>query len=123
MAVNFVFLIDLQCLRVVFFESYISNVCNTPDLMISIKLRMGVRVGFAVVSVFCFFNPGLQFVQHTDSLQCLSVCILSFPHILSTLHVLTGFFSLGPPIVADDSKILLLSIIHSNPHCFECCPY
>lgn len=77
----------------------------TPDLMISIKLIMGVMVGSAVVSVFCFFNSGLLSVQHTDSLQCISVCILSFPNILSTLHVLTGFFSLGSPIVADDSKI------------------
>lgn len=105
-----------------FFESYISNVYNTPDLMISIKLVMGVRVGSAVVSVFSFFNTGLLSVQHTDSLQCMSVCILSFPHILSTLHVLTGFFSLGSLIVADDSKILLLSIIHLDPHCSECCP-
>lgn len=109
------------------FESYISNVCNTPDicmkfLSIFIKLGMGVRVGSAVVSVFCFFTPGLLFVQHTDSLQCISVCILNFPRILSTLHVLTGFFSLGPLIVADNLKILILSTIHSDPHCFECCP-
>lgn len=114
--------IDLQCLCVVFFESYISNVCDTPDLTISIQLVMGVRVGSAVVSVFCFFNTGLLSVQHSDSVPCISVCILSFPHILHTLHVLTDFFSLGLPIVADDSEIFLLSIMLSNPHWFECCP-
>lgn len=106
----------------VFFASYFSNNCNTPDLTISIKLVMGVRGGTAVVSVFCSFNTGLLSVQHTDSLQCISVCILSLPHILSTLHVLTGFFSLGSLIAAGDSKLLLLSIVHSDPHCFECCP-
>lgn len=99
---------------VVFFASYFSNKCNTPDLTISIKLVMGVRGGTAVVSVFCSFNTGLLSVQHTDSLQCVSVCILSFPHILSTLHVLTGFFSLGSLIVAGDSKLLLLSTFRST---------
>lgn len=121
MIVSFVFFNRFAIFLCGLFASYINNICNTPDLTVS-NLVMGVRGGSAVVSVFCSFNTGLLSVQLTDSLHCMSVCILSFPHILSTLHVSTGFFSLGSLIVADDSKLLLLSIVHSDRHCFECCP-
>jgi len=71
------FLRDLQCLCTVFFEFYISNLCNIPDLVISIKLV----TGSALVLIFFFFNTSLLSVKHADSLQYVFVCFRTLPRI------------------------------------------
>lgn len=84
----------------VFLKSDISDLCNIPDLVISIKLLTGAGGGSAVVLIFYFLNTGLLSVQHTDSLQYVLVFTLSFPCILSTVHVLSGFASLSITVVS-----------------------
>lgn len=64
---NCMFLIDWQCSCAVFFESYVSNLSNSPDLMLTIKLVIFDSTS-ALVSVSCFLKTSFLSVKHSDSL-------------------------------------------------------